>query len=676
MSDYGGGDFDPGTSGGGGDSGGGYDPSAAGQSGSFDPFGGSDGSGLGMGGYSPFGGSGFGGGSTGAPPPQTAIGSPSDPAALSAQQGAAAAPPKPQTPSRMDQLSEAIKSLVGGVQHAQPPSLQSLAQSAKQGMGWFTGQNGQSSSTPPSTPPSPGRDLSQIAGDLGFSAGPGSPGAPTGDISGAIPTWPALLHGLFGGGPSGGGTGDASTGPSGAAPTQAPTPSDQQLAPVDTGPPAAAPEDLSAAAASPAAPEPAAAPEPPAAPAAAPAPAPPAPAQVSPQLPPGAGNNSGQPGPGDQVTGSASSAAAAGQGGQYAPGGAQWQNTPAFALLDLLKGDFGSFMKDLMGQQGVPANQNYAGAARPTAYGSSPGVNRGAPAASRAGPGATAGITDPFSTTTPAQSPLPQAQAPAQPPAQPPAPPASPGVAPAPLGGATGSWQGPQAPQPPQAPQAAVAPQGGPAGTATANATANVPPSGSATAPARVSGQEAVNMGRGLPANGGGQVANDQEFDAYARQVGQIESGGNPLAVTGSNQGLYQFGRAERQEFGITNWRDPAQQYRALQRETTRNRAILQRTLGREPTPGELYFTHQQGAGGGPAMLRAAQTNPDTPAYQALSPFYHNPRTAMTAVHGNIPTGNPLRNVPVEQVTAGQFVQLWMQRFARGYQPPTYAQAE
>ncbi|HEX3522867.1 MAG TPA: hypothetical protein VHT52_12355 [Stellaceae bacterium] len=110
--------------------------------------------------------------------------------------------------------------------------------------------------------------------------------------------------------------------------------------------------------------------------------------------------------------------------------------------------------------------------------------------------------------------------------------------------------------------------------------------------------------------------------------------------------------------------------------ETNENTQILRRALGRDPTPGELYLTHQQGQAGGPALIRAAQNNPNMPAYQAIAQYYRSPQVAMTAIHGNIPSNNPLRNIPANQVTAAQFVQMWNERFNRGYRgTPTYAQA-
>jgi hypothetical protein len=214
-----------------------------------------------------------------------------------------------------------------------------------------------------------------------------------------------------------------------------------------------------------------------------------------------------------------------------------------------------------------------------------------------------------------------------------------------------------------------------PAATSGAPAATNAPPAATAGSPdaprsvptSRVApdqGQRAVNLGNGLPANA---PLTPQNYNAYLDQVARIESGGNPNAVTGSNYGTYQFGPGEMRRYGMTNWRDQGQQRRAMQLETNENTQILRRTLGRDPTPGELYLTHQQGQAGGPALISAAQRNPNMPAYQAIQRYYRNPQIAMTAIHGNIPSTNPLRGVPASQVTAKQFVDMWNARFSRGY---------
>lgn len=58
-------------------------------------------------------------------------------------------------------------------------------------------------------------------------------------------------------------------------------------------------------------------------------------------------------------------------------------------------------------------------------------------------------------------------------------------------------------------------------------------------------------------------------------------------------------------------------------------------SLGREPLGWEKYVVYQQGAGGGPALLHAAQDAPDKRAVDVLAPLYKNRDDALDAVIGN-----------------------------------------
>lgn len=161
----------------------------------------------------------------------------------------------------------------------------------------------------------------------------------------------------------------------------------------------------------------------------------------------------------------------------------------------------------------------------------------------------------------------------------------------------------------------------------------------------------------------------------YTSAVFAIESNNDPNNVTGSNYGLGQFSIGQ---YGITaqNWRDPRVQQRAMQQETAQNLPALTRALGRQPSASELYIAHQQGLAGGTALLTA---DPNTPAWQAISRFYGSPATAARAIRGNLPDN--LKGIPVQNITAGQFVAAWKARFNRAYvpyirqQPPQVAMA-
>lgn len=69
--------------------------------------------------------------------------------------------------------------------------------------------------------------------------------------------------------------------------------------------------------------------------------------------------------------------------------------------------------------------------------------------------------------------------------------------------------------------------------------------------------------------------------------------------------------------------------------------------LGRVPQPWEKYTCYQQGAGGGPALLKAAQDDPMARAVDVVAPLYKTPQQALKAIVDN--GGNA-------SMTAGQFL--------------------
>lgn len=157
---------------------------------------------------------------------------------------------------------------------------------------------------------------------------------------------------------------------------------------------------------------------------------------------------------------------------------------------------------------------------------------------------------------------------------------------------------------------------------------------------------------------------------AYIARLFAIESGGNPNAVTGSNRGLGQFGPQEEARYGITDRTDPNQQSAAVTREAQEHGRILSKALGRDPTPGELYLTHQQGMAGGPALLTAP---PDTPAWQAIRKYYGSDRVAKSAITGNLPRTSPLAGRDPNDISAGDFAKFWVSKFEGGLGPSTTA---
>jgi hypothetical protein len=100
-------------------------------------------------------------------------------------------------------------------------------------------------------------------------------------------------------------------------------------------------------------------------------------------------------------------------------------------------------------------------------------------------------------------------------------------------------------------------------------------------------------------------------YPGFMERMAGIESGGNPQAYNPSGAaGLFQFMPKTAAGYGLVDPYDPVAASDAAARLTLDNAAVLRRSLGREPTAGELYLAHQQGAGGASKML----ANPDTPA--------------------------------------------------------------
>ena len=154
--------------------------------------------------------------------------------------------------------------------------------------------------------------------------------------------------------------------------------------------------------------------------------------------------------------------------------------------------------------------------------------------------------------------------------------------------------------------------------------------------------------------------------DNYVNRVLMTESGNDPRAVNpkGTRRGGGQFSPTLERRYGITNsnWTDTNVQRDAIRRHAEENRAQFVRRVGREPTEGELYLMHQQGVGGGIALV----LNPDRPAVEVLRPFYRrNPRNAINAIRNNLPRGAGDPNT----ITASQFASQWTNRF--GDRQPT-----
>jgi hypothetical protein len=98
----------------------------------------------------------------------------------------------------------------------------------------------------------------------------------------------------------------------------------------------------------------------------------------------------------------------------------------------------------------------------------------------------------------------------------------------------------------------------------------------------------------------------------YLAQTARIESNFDPNAQNPNSSagGLFQFINSTARQYGLANRFDAGAATEAAARLAFDNKAHLQRVLGREPTAGELYLAHQQGATGAAKLL----LNPDAPA--------------------------------------------------------------
>jgi hypothetical protein len=102
----------------------------------------------------------------------------------------------------------------------------------------------------------------------------------------------------------------------------------------------------------------------------------------------------------------------------------------------------------------------------------------------------------------------------------------------------------------------------------------------------------------------------------YYKRLAEIESGGNPNAQNPNSSagGLFQFTDATAKQYGLDDKMDPVKSRQAVEKFTADNAKTLTSKLGREPTQGELYLAHQQGAGGALKLL----SNPDRKAIEVV----------------------------------------------------------
>jgi hypothetical protein len=144
---------------------------------------------------------------------------------------------------------------------------------------------------------------------------------------------------------------------------------------------------------------------------------------------------------------------------------------------------------------------------------------------------------------------------------------------------------------------------------------------------------------------------------------GRIESGLRPRARTGSYKGLFQLSDKEFRRYGGGNIYDEHDNANAFARLTLVNMAKFRAATGRNPTGSELYLMHQQGEAGAAAHLR----NPSAPAwvnmYSTGEGRRKGPGWAKKAIWGNVPDRWKKRFGSVENVTSGDFVEMWKRTY-------------
>lgn len=112
------------------------------------------------------------------------------------------------------------------------------------------------------------------------------------------------------------------------------------------------------------------------------------------------------------------------------------------------------------------------------------------------------------------------------------------------------------------------------------------------------------------------RVAQEEGADAEVLLTfASIESAFNPNAKNKSGaSGLFQFMPETAADYGLSNPFDAEASTRAAIRLMRDNAGTLRKSLGREPTIGELYLAHQQGATGASKLLR----NPNARAWKIV----------------------------------------------------------
>lgn len=147
--------------------------------------------------------------------------------------------------------------------------------------------------------------------------------------------------------------------------------------------------------------------------------------------------------------------------------------------------------------------------------------------------------------------------------------------------------------------------------------------------------------------------------DPYIQRLAEIESGwkGDAANPKSSAKGYFQFINSTGKEYGLVgddfDHRGTFdKELPAVQKFTEKNKAFLAEALGREPSPGEMYLAHQQGAGGAVRLL----ANPKGRAVETVG-------------------ADAIRlNGGSEEMTNEEFANQWIKKFEGGEEQPAAEQ--
>ena len=150
---------------------------------------------------------------------------------------------------------------------------------------------------------------------------------------------------------------------------------------------------------------------------------------------------------------------------------------------------------------------------------------------------------------------------------------------------------------------------------------------GSTAGGAATGNPQAARRGRNMGATQmPGAAGAPTDMATYMKTVAMLESGGDPNAKAGTNNGVYSsagglFQFLESSYEGVTGRKgsgaerfDPAKATEAMQKLTMMNKGQMEKGLGREVSGEDLYMGHFLGAGGATKFLKAKDQDPNQSA--------------------------------------------------------------